>query len=497
MNKALLICILLILASLGYSQEKAPVATDSLSLDDVIILAKTQSVDALLAKHQFMGSYWAYRSYRANLLPQLALNATLPNLNRSLTKMTNPENGSQSFVIANTMTTSGSLELSQSLFLTGGQISISSGLQRLDNFSGSGKTTYGSTPMSFGLSQPLNRYNKFKWDKKTEPLKYEKEKKNYLIANENITIKAINYFFAVATSQLNYKISEINYQNADTLYKLGQGRYRMGVIAENELLQLELSLINSRMEIKRSELDLIQKRFLLINFLNLGKDKDFQLKIPDKVPSMLVDYEQILQLAYLNNPEILSQEIQLIEQQNNLAKVKSEKGVQANIYMAYTLNQFSDDLSQVYSQPDVGQLVQVGVRIPILDWGRGRGQYKMAKSNMEVVKTTIEQSRQLFEQSVYSNVMEFNFQHEHFLAACKADTVAEMRFFISKQRYLIGKISTLELNDALAKRDEAQRAYLSSIQNFWTNYYELRKLTLHDFIEDKDLGADFDALTNN
>ena len=55
-----------------------------MTLTDIIYTAHEQSPSALVAKHNFLGSYWEFRSYKAQLLPSLNLGATLGNFNRSL-----------------------------------------------------------------------------------------------------------------------------------------------------------------------------------------------------------------------------------------------------------------------------------------------------------------------------------------------------------------------------------------------------------------------------
>ncbi|MDE6771115.1 MAG: TolC family protein, partial [Muribaculaceae bacterium] len=52
--------------------------THRLSLQEVIARARSNSVDAEMALNQLRSSYWSYRSYRAELLPEVSLRATLP-----------------------------------------------------------------------------------------------------------------------------------------------------------------------------------------------------------------------------------------------------------------------------------------------------------------------------------------------------------------------------------------------------------------------------------
>ena len=62
-----------------------------------------------------------------------------------------------------------------------------------------------------------------------------------------------------------------------------------------------------------------------------------------------------------------------------------------------------------------------------------------------------------------------------------SDKVAEKRYQISRDRYLTGKVTITDLNIAQTEKDANKRAYISSLREYWTAYYELRQLTLYDF----------------
>jgi outer membrane protein TolC len=67
----------------------------------------------------------------------------------------------------------------------------------------------------------------------------------------------------------------------------------------------------------------------------------------------------------------------------------------------------------------------------------------------------------------------------------KSDEVALKRYVVAQNRYLIGKIDITNLNIALTEKDSAKRGYIDALQQFWVAYYELRRLTLYDFVEHK------------
>lgn len=466
--------------------------TETLTLNDAIFMAAKNSPDALSAKHTFLGAYWQFRSFRAEMLPSVSLSAALPSLNRSLYLEEN--DGKKYFIESNNMSNDASVSLNQLIPFTGGTISASSSLNRVDIFGDSSYYSYGASPIGFSISQPLKRYNPLKWSMEIEPKKYEQAKKKYLESMEDIASKAISSFFGLASSNLNLSISEINLSNADTLYKIGKGRFKIGTIAEDELLSLELALINANIELKRSLLEHTQKQAEFINYLGLPENTAVNLILPDSVPSIPLNMDSVLLLAYENNPGVLDRELALISSEQSFTQAKAESGFNANLTASYSLANVSGELRNAYSGRNTGQNIGFSISVPILDWGKREGQVKMAQSNLQLAKANAEQDDLQFRQQIYNLVMQFNIQPELFEAAMKSDKIAQLRYDISKQRYMVGKISTLELNDALKNKDASKRNYLSSIHEYWTKYYEIRKLTLYDFIEDKNLSADFDAL---
>jgi len=63
------------------------------------------------------------------------------------------------------------------------------------------------------------------------------------------------------------------------------------------------------------------------------------------------------------------------------------------------------------------------------------------------------------------------------------DTVAEKRFEVAKNRYVIGKIGVSDLYIAQNEKDQALDAYVQALRSYWANYYRLRRVTLYDFVE--------------
>ena len=88
-----------------------------LSLEETILLARTQSLDAAVALNELRAAYWEYRIYRAGLLPEVNFQATAPSYSKSYNSYQNSD-GTYTFVRNNYMQMYGKLSVQQSLWLT-------------------------------------------------------------------------------------------------------------------------------------------------------------------------------------------------------------------------------------------------------------------------------------------------------------------------------------------------------------------------------------------
>ena len=481
------------LLTITLSQAFGQLTMNTLTLYEVLDLARETSPQAVLAKHQFRAAYWEHRTYEAEFLPSLTLNGTFPEFNRSLVRY-QKEDGTYVYIEENSNTTTLGLSLNQNIGLTGGRIFARSNLERTDLFGNNEGTNYMSVPVQIGFNQLIFGFNQLKWKKKVEPLKYLEAKQTFLESMENISAEAIRLFFDLILAQQNVRTAKLNYANTDTLYQIAKGRYNIGTIAENELLQMELSYLNAGSSVNEADIDLQLKKFRLKSFLGLNDQYDLELIVPIDFPRATLEYNEVLNLAQSNNPRMVQFQRNLIEADRNVAQAKADRGFNANLYATFGLTQRADELLNVYRDPMDQQGVRVGVTIPILDWGLGKGKVKMAESSREVVRTNIQQSIVDFEQDVFLKVMQFNLQDDQLMLAAKADTIAQSRYNVTKERFLIGRIDVLELNIAQTERDNARDRYIAAMRNYWQFYYNMRKLTLYDFINDKPIDVDFDKL---
>lgn len=454
-----------------------------LSLSETILLAQRDAPDVQINQTAFSNDYWRYKSFQADYRPIISLGATLPNLNRTIEAITQP-NGQDLFIPRSLMRNTMDLSIRQGIALTGGQIFARTGLERLDIFATNGKEgfiNYLSTPISIGFVQPLFGFNALRWNKKIEPMAYEESRRQYSEGLEDVAFDAANLFFEVLIAQLNYEAAVRDKANADTLYVISKGRFEVGRIAEVELLQIELNAMRADADLGQSRLDKQTSTENLRNFLGIQQGVEFNLEAPGEIPSFIIDAEQALEYAKKYRSDMIRLDRQVQQAAMNVAQAKAQRGFQADIRASFGLSQTSSQFSDAYKDPLDQELFQIGLNIPIADWGKSQAVMEIARSNEELTKLQVGQEQVNFERGILVKVQQFDQVRSQVQLAERTYEIALKRLSITRQRYRIGNILVTDLNLAIQEEASARQAYISALRGFWLAYYELRRLTLFDF----------------
>ncbi len=466
-------------------------AQQQMVLHDVVGMAQRSSPSYYRAQSRALNSLYAYRYYRAGQLPQLLLDLQNNSSPLGETVEVLQPDGKIEYRRRSTSNTSLGLGLRQIVPWTGGSFSVRSDLARFDQFSPDKRTAYLATPFSINYNQPSVVYNPYYWERKISPILYEESKRTYIEDLERVALDASDYFFSALSAQVQEKIYLLNVQNTDTLYKISKGRFDLGKIAENELLQIELSLLNARNSLEQATLQKEIAYQELKRFLNMPKDAVIALSLPNNTPLFDVALDKAIAEAGNNRQSVLEFRRRRLQAEQDVAEARGNSGYSLNLRAQLGQSNNDSTFGGVYRGGDVQQNLSVGIAIPIMDWGRARNRVRQAKANRDLIEIDVQQAERSFEQEVYLQTQQFNIQKKLLASAAKADTIAQLRYEITKQRYLIGKISITDLNLAQSEKDGATQNYIRALRSFWNAYYTVRRLTLYDFEQDRKIRYEF------
>ena len=279
------------------------------------------------------------------------------------------------------------------------------------------------------------------------------------------------------------------------MYAIGEQRQKIAAISQADLLTLKLDKVNARNTLRNAEITRKRAMSALATFLNLDRNSYIEIDLPARPRYIDVSADHAMTLARENNPTYLAQRQNVLEAERDVDRTKKESRFNASFNASVGFNQVADKLGDAYRHPLQQDLVSVSVSIPLIDWGVRKGKYNMARNNLNVVRIAARQEELSVEEEVIMTVNDFNIQQSLIASAEEALDLAVMAYEQTRQRFIIGKADVNSLTLSLNRQQEAQKNYISALQNYWLNYYKIRKLTLHDFESGFSLADKFDFNT--
>ncbi|WP_234568903.1 TolC family protein [Rhodohalobacter sp. 614A] len=460
-----------------------PLNTQEVTLQEAINQAKVSSPLARSARYRLIANQWRYRSFRADLLPGLTLSGNAPNYRRAFRENLNPD-GSTSLIYTQQSNATVGVTVDQPLMYTGGNLSVSSGITRLGIFADENTYLWSSTPLVIGYSQPLFQYNDLKWRNRIEPLRLRMAQKRYDESVEELSLTVTQRYFDVLLAKINMDIAEFNVAVNDSIYNISTGRYNMGNIAENDLLQSELQLRNAESALTEAAINYDQQLNNFRLLLGLEANAPIDVQVPDTIPNFSVDGQLALEMARRNNSTSLDYQMQTLEANRTYDMAVKESSFSATIRADFGLNQTSEDFSNLYEDPRNQQFVTLNFQIPIFNWGKQRAEVNFARNTQRQVADDIAYEQAQFDLQVQNIVAEFRQLRNQVMLAELSRDIGDRRYEVARNRYRIGQIDITNLFIAQNERDAAQRGYIQAIRNYWISVYNLRRLTLYDFEAD-------------
>jgi outer membrane protein TolC len=221
--------------------------------------------------------------------------------------------------------------------------------------------------------------------------------------------------------------------------------------------------------------------------LGIYEDVNFNLDLPLEVPEIYIDMEIALAQARNNRSTIISLQRRLLEAEAQVESSKANTGLSGQLSGEVGLTGFGGNISDAYSTLTDQEVITLRLTIPIADWGKAKAAYEIQKSNYELVDLNTGLDRINFENEVKIAVQQFELVKENVELSKRSYELSQKRYDLTRKRYVIGKLDITELNLADIEQESQRQAYIQSINSFWDAYYNIRSLTLYDFINNTPL----------
>lgn len=475
-SKVLVVAFFLIVGNKIYSQRQ-------ISIEEIleILIYNTDEYNTIQKNNIIQNE--GYNIINNNFLPKVSLELNVPNYDHSINVITQP-NGDNIFIDRQQASSSMVIDISQPITFTGGYLNVKSSLNRQDLISRK-QVEYSSNWFNIGLIQPINGFNQFKWVKKINESNYSFNQIEQKRAIENLKIDLIDRYFEILILQLKVDLTTKNINLKEEKIINATALYENGRILEADLLQEKISLNQLKITLEQQKNQLEAELSKLKNILNLN-NSSFLLVKPQDIDFLEFDIALLKERIKKFGIDIYFT-TKLLEAERDYKKAKSERGFQINLQLAYGTNSVSNSLDALYEVPSKREYANLNVKIPILNWNENKRKMIIAKENKEILDNNLKITSEDLDIRTLQTVNYMNSlknQNDIFVQNLE---LMKKNIAVVKELYKFNRITLSEFDYQLFNEETIKVDYLNNLKAIWLNRYQLRKLTLYDFYDSKEL----------
>lgn len=151
------------------------------------------------------------------------------------------------------------------------------------------------------------------------------------------------------------------------------------------------------------------------------------------------------------------------------------------------MNQYAHTFSESYKHPTNQQAVSLTVSIPVFEWGINKNKKNIAENFYEIQQIDNENIRKAYDNQIIEMVSTYNHALQQKNLAWRSYELSVQQYQLIIKRFAMERVSVSDLYTVQQSLGQSMQRYYDTLNALYTHYYELRILTLYDFMKQKTL----------
>ncbi len=453
-----------------------------LTLQDALSIALEKSYSVKSAELALISSQKSLEAAKLGLMTSINMEFDIPSYARTLSNQFNPLTGTEQFFDYGFTTYEGKLYFTQPIIFTNGTFSLLGDFWKRSQFSSGQQipVDYYSN-LSLSLQQPLFTFNTLKANLTRAEINQEKSERNYTRASKDIVYNVTAGFYQLYQAMKNVEIANEKVKQTESSYGTAQNKFKAGLIAEVEALQLEVDLASSRNDLLNAERDFgeAKNNFKILIGLNLNDNIDVVAQLEYK--PVEVNLDEAINYALVNRTELKNSEADIELSKLSVDEVDSRGNISAMLSANYGINKDENRLRDIFHNFDGSRSVAFTIRVPVLDWGKNRREVESAEADLNLYKLSYENQKQEIQKEIIEIVNRLNSAKARVEALSKSVELAQKSYDISLARFQSGNITSFDLQQMQLRLTDAKTNSLNALIDYNLALADLNRKTLHDF----------------
>lgn len=449
-------------------------AQRGLTLGQAIEIARNNSNEAEISENSYMKGLAEFEHFESTFKPHLELNVN-PNYVREAYEFKENFAHVRDYDRLSAMT---ELSFSQKVTPLGGDFYAASSGVWTEHFSDNETfpRLFGANPVRIGYQQQLLGYNPYKWERQVENARVKNVRSRHSREYWDIAGSTAGLYLDALRAREMYKMYLNNAETAEMLYRIGEQKYSIASIRNDELSSLKLQWMNSRNNCRLTETEMASAFNSLTSYLGLEEGEMPELSIPEMPSRIILDRQMIYDLVEENNPAYNKTELDILSARSREEKARRETGLQASMDVNIGLQNYAPEIRGAFGNQSFFSVSGIGLRIPIIDQKTARSKYKAAQFETRAVEAESREELRKLRVEVDAAIRDFENYQELIQEAESAMRLADEAYSQANDNYANGIADINTFAIAQDRKEKAWTNYLNILCRYWKAYYRLSSL---------------------
>lgn len=477
---AALISLLLLLAAPEAAGQRV------FTLDEAIAVGLDESYQVSSARLSLESSQKTLESIKLGLRTNVDVEFDLPRYRRSLQSQFNVNKGSEEFFDLGQTVLEGRLNFTQPIVFTDGTFQLSGSFFGRDQFGGSVDGTQRDyySNLSFRLRQPLFTFNELDARLERAEINLNKAERNYSKAERDIVYNVTSSFFELFKAKKQHEISLEKQQQTRESFETSQNKFKAGLIAEVEMLQLEVDYASAQNDVLNAETSYASAKNNFKLLLNLPLDEDIDVEGEVDYTPISVDADEAVTFALQNRPELENAESDIELNRLSVEERDANGSISGMLTANYGINKNAPEVEEAFRNFSEDRSVTFTLQVPVWDWGRNARSVEAAAAQLKQSQLDYRYLREEIKSEIIRLVDRLRAARARVEVLSKSVEVAQKSYEISVERFNAGKITSFDLSQMQLRLTDAKVNSLNALIDYKLALADLTRKTFHDFEND-------------
>ncbi|TLX78315.1 TolC family protein [Labilibacter sediminis] len=379
----------------------------------------------------------------------------------------------------------GNFQVTQPILWTDGVLSLNNTFSYTNNNSTSDNGLEGfkgfSNNLTLKLDQPLFTYNRTKLELKELELNYENSALSYALQELNVENMVTQSFYKVYQTQMALNISREEFENRKQSYDIIKNKVDGGLVAKEELYQAELDMLSSEANMQDNQVTFENDKDNFKQMLGIDLEEEIMVLADISVLPVDVDLPRAISEGLSNRMEIRQREIEIQTGQFDLIKTNALNEFRGDLSLEVGVFGENEQLPNIYDDPTNNQKVQLGLTIPLWDWGEKKARLRASQAALEMNYNDLRDEEVGIKLTIRQVYRSLQNQLKQIEIARKNVDNAELTYEINLEKYKNGDLTSMDLNLVQNQLTQNKNALTNAIISYKLELLNMKIQSMYDF----------------